>query len=291
MKQIIFDIFVSTWIILLLGYSFKIIYNVTRYFHLAHAISVVFGAYVIYTLSVICCLSFEISIVISVFVPIGIMLLVNEYVYEKLHLVKVENWQIMIASLGVYVIFQNLISVIWGDQYLSFRSWNVAVGYNIYEIYMTEVQLITVFVSIILLGLSDFFFRYSNYGKKLNFVSSNPELSPLLGISKHGVTVIAYILGSSMAAIGGILIAADSDLNPSMGFNWLIYAVVAMIIGGMGKMRYLFLGALLLASGQHLAAYYLDSKWMNAVAYIILIAFLYFRPYGFSGKKVKKVEV
>ena len=51
------------------------------------------------------------------------------------------------------------------------------------------------------------------------------------------------------------------------------------------------LGALLLAAAQHLSAYFFDSKWMNATAYIILVAFLYFRPYGFSGKKLKKTEI
>ena len=80
-------------------------------------------------------------------------------------------------------------------------------------------------------------------------------------------------------------------MTPTMGFNWLLYAVVAMIIGGMGKMRYLVLGAFLLAAAQHLAAYYLDSKWMNATAYIILIVFLYLRPTGFSGKQLKKSSI
>ena len=94
-----------------------------------------------------------------------------------------------------------------------------------------------------------------------------------------------------MAAIAGILIAADIDMTPTMGFDWLMYGVVAMIIGGMGKMRHLVLGALLLAAAQHLSAYFFDSKWMNATAYIILVAFLYFRPYGFSGKKLKKTEI
>ena len=61
--------------------------------------------------------------------------------------------------------------------------------------------------------------------------------------------------------------------------------------GGMGRMRYMVLGALLLATAQHLAAYFLDSKWMNATAYVILIIFLCFRPYGFSGRKLKKTEV
>lgn len=76
-----------------------------------------------------------------------------------------------------------------------------------------------------------------------------------------------------------------------MGFNWLLYAVVAMTIGGMGKMRHLILGSLLLASAQVSVAYFFDSKWMNATAYIILIVFLYFRPYGFSGRKLKKTEI
>ncbi|MFH1320855.1 MAG: hypothetical protein ABII90_09420 [Bacteroidota bacterium] len=50
-------------------------------------------------------------------------------------------------------------------------------------------------------------------------------------------------------------------------------------------------GALLLAAAQHLSAYYIDSKWMDAVAYVILILFLIWKPLGFSGKRLKKVEL
>jgi len=116
-------------------------------------------------------------------------------------------------------------------------------------------------------------------------------MSAILGISKEKVILWCFGLSSGLASIAGILIAADTDITPSMGFNWFLYAIIAMIIGGFGKMRYLFMGALLLATAQHLAAYYLDSKWMNATAYIILIVFLFFKPYGFSGKKLKKAEL
>ena len=76
-----------------------------------------------------------------------------------------------------------------------------------------------------------------------------------------------------------------------MGFNWLLYGVVAMIIGGVGSHWGLVGGALLLATAQHLAAYYIGSQWMDAVAYIILIVFLIARPLGFSGKRLKKIEI
>jgi branched-subunit amino acid ABC-type transport system permease component len=94
-----------------------------------------------------------------------------------------------------------------------------------------------------------------------------------------------------MAGIAGILIAFDTDMTPTMGFSWLLYGVVAMIIGGVGSTWGLLGGALLLATAQHLAAYYIGSQWMDAVAYIILILFLIWKPLGFSGKRLKKVEI
>ena len=116
-------------------------------------------------------------------------------------------------------------------------------------------------------------------------------MSLILGISNDSVMAISLALGSALMACAGVLIAADVDITPTMGFDWLLYGVVAMIIGGVGRMRYMVLGALLLATAQHVSAYFFDSKWMNATAYIILIVFLYFRPYGFSGESIKKTGV
>jgi len=94
-----------------------------------------------------------------------------------------------------------------------------------------------------------------------------------------------------LAAVASILIAFDTDMRPTMGFSWLLYGVVAMIIGGVGSNWGLVGGALLLATAQHLSAYYIGSQWMDAVAYIILILFLIARPLGFSGKRLKKIEI
>lgn len=197
----------------------------------------------------------------------------------------------LIASLGVYVVLQNMVSLIWGDSTLSFRTWPVKEGHQVFGAYITDVQIITIISCVLLTGASWLFLERTSIGNRIKAVSSNPELASILGISKDKAVLWSFALGSGLAACAGILIAADTDMTPTLGFNWLLYGVVAMIIGGMGKLRYLILGALLLATAQHLSAYYLDSKWMNATAYIILIAFLYFRPYGFSGQPLKKAEI
>jgi branched-subunit amino acid ABC-type transport system permease component len=189
------------------------------------------------------------------------------------------------------VILQNIVSIIWSDNTQSFRTWPVKVGHQFLGAYITDVQIITIAVSLGLIFMCWIFFEATNVGQMLKAVSSNPELAGILGISKNIAVIWSFVLSTSLVACSGILIAADTDMTPTMGFNWLLYGVVAMIIGGMGKMRYLLFGALLLATTQHLAAYYLDSKWMNATAYVILIVFLYFRPYGFSGHSIKKTEI
>lgn len=289
--QTFINILISSFLFVLIAFSMRTIYQTLNFFHIAHAVSLTLGAYLTYTFSIKVGFPLWVAVPVAVVGVVGLMLLLNRVVYQPLQQLKVENWQMLIVSLGAYVILQNGISMLWGDSTLSFRTWEVKQGHQFLGAYITDVQIITIAASMLLLLLSGWFMEKTVIGQEIKAVSSNPDLSELLGVSKSKATMWSVVLGSALAACAGILIAADTDMTPTMGFNWLLYAVVAMIIGGMGKVRYLLLGALLLATAQHLAAYYLDSKWMNATAYIILIVFLFFRPYGFSGKRLRKAEI
>jgi branched-subunit amino acid ABC-type transport system permease component len=76
-----------------------------------------------------------------------------------------------------------------------------------------------------------------------------------------------------------------------MGFDLLLYGVVVMVIGGIGSYRGLVAGAFLIATSQHLITFYVDKKWMDTIVYIILILFLIWKPLGFSGLRLKKIEI
>lgn len=291
MSQLLLNTLFSCSLYALLCFSFICVYFTCRFFHIAHAISLTLAAYMVYTASVLWGVSLWLAVPLAIAVVILLMLGINQWVYRPLKRQGLESWQMMIASLGLYVVLQNVISMIWGDRTLSFRTWEIKVGHEFMGAYITDVQIITIVSSVILLLLSYLFMQRTHIGRQIKAVASNPELSRVLGISETKAIAWSVGIGTGLAACAGVLIAADIDMTPTMGFNWLLYGVVAMIIGGMGRMRYLLLGALLLATAQHLSAYYIDSKWMNATAYIILIVFLYFRPYGFSGKQLKKAEI
>ncbi|ATR98509.1 branched-chain amino acid ABC transporter permease [Porphyromonas gingivalis] len=289
--QVISSIVYALSLYIIIAFPFLDIYLAIRFFHVAHAVSLTLAAYMVYTASVLWGVSLWLAVPLAIAVVVLLMLGINQWVYHPLKRQGLESWQMMIASLGLYVVLQNVISMIWGDSTLSFRTWEIKVGHEFIGAYITDVQIITIVSSVILLLLSHLFMERTHIGRQIKAVASNPELSRVLGISETKAIAWSVGIGTGLAACAGILIAADIDMTPTMGFNWFLYGVVAMIIGGMGRMRYLLLGALLLATAQHLSAYYIDSKWMNATAYVILIVFLYFRPYGFSGKQLKKAEI
>lgn len=290
-NQIIVNILLLVSIYALIVVSFHLVYKILSFLTIVHAASLSLAAYMVYTASMLWGISLWLAVPLAIAVVVLLMLGINRWVYRPLKRQGLESWQMMIASLGLYVVLQNVISMIWGDSTPSFRTWEIKVGHEFMEAYITDVQIIAIVGTVILLFLSHLFMQRTHIGRQIKAVASNPELSRVLGISETKAIAWSVGIGTGLAACAGILIAADIDMTPTMGFNWLLYGVVAMIIGGMGRMRYLLLGSLLLATAQHLSAYYIDSKWMNATAYVILIVFLYFRPYGFSGKQLKKAEI
>lgn len=289
--QILLSIILQSFILLLIVLSFSIIYYTTKFFHIAHAAIIVFGAYFTYLFSQQLQMALWLSLLLAIILATVIGIFMEIVLYKPLRKRKAIPLVFLITSLGLYIILQNIISLIWGDDTKSIRTGPVEVGNEFFGAYITDIQIITIVVSIILFAVTLLFIKYTTVGKNMRAVSSNEELSNIFGINSDAVILWSFGIGSALAAIAGILVALDTDMTPTMGFNLLLYGIVAMIIGGVGSITGLIGGAFLLATAQHLGAYYIDSKWMDAIAYIILILFLIWKPLGFSGRRLKKVEI
>ncbi len=289
--QIIANILIASSLYLLLANSFSLLYYPTKFFHIAHAAVISFSAYFVFFFVNKFSIPFPVSVALAIVAATLIGVACEILVYRQMRKRNVPALAYLIASIGLYVVLQNCISLFFGDDTKIINTAEVTVGNQIFGAYITTIQIITVFVSIALFVAVNLFLHYTATGKSIRAVASNPELCNIYGISSNKIILIAFGIGSALAATAGILSAMDTNMTPTFGFNLLLYGVVAMIIGGVGSTRGLIAGALLVATAQHLAAYYIDTKWMDAVTYIILILFLIWKPLGFSGKRLKKVEV
>lgn len=290
-SQLAIYILLTASIYLLIANSVSLIYYPTKFFNLAHAVIITFGAYLTFLFVTQLSLPFTISVIAAITIATCVGLLCEILFYRSMRKRNAPALAYLIASIGLYTVLQNCISLFFGDDTKIIRTGDVTVGNEIFGAYITDIQIITIVVSAVLFVAVNLFLQFTFVGKSIRAVSSNPQLCDIYGINSNRIILIAFGTGSALAAVAGILSAMDTNMTPTFGFNLLLYGVVAMIIGGVGSTRGLVAGALLVATAQHMAAYYIDTKWMDAVTYIILILFLIWKPLGFSGVRLRKVEI
>ncbi len=291
MIQLLTNIILSAAILLLIAMSFNIIYQITKFFHFAHAAIITYGAYFTYLFSQTFGLSHYVSIPLSVLSSCLLGSLMELIIYKPLRKKNSSSLILLLASLGIYSVLQNIISMVFGDDTRSIRTWIVVEGLNVFGARVTPVQIITIATSLILVSLLSGFFFLSKIGKTMRAVANDPELANISGIYSKKVILFSFAIGSSLAGLAGILISLDVDMTPNMGMNYLMMGVVAMIIGGAGKIWGIILGSLLLALAQNIGGWYMNSQWQDAISFVILLIFLLIKPEGFLGKKLKKIVV
>lgn len=273
---------------LLVALSFSVIYYPNKFFHFAHASIIALGAYLSYALKAKLGLGLSIPIAIILCVLIGVAS--NYFIYRPMRKNNAPIWTFLVASIGLYTVIQNAISIFFGDDTKVLLEQEIE-GNNFFGASLTGIQIAIIVTSAFLFAATLFIWHKTKIGREIQAVSQNKNLSMIFGIKSEKIIAYSFVIGSFLAAVAGVLSACDTNMTPTIGFNLLLYGVVAMIIGGVGSIRNLIFGALILAASQELAAYFFEVKWFNAITYIILIGFLVFKPLGFSGNRLRKIEI
>ena len=98
----------------------------------------------------------------------------------------------------------------------------------------------------------------------------------------------AFFLGSALVAVAAALTALDKGLEPTIGVNALLVAVVAMIVGGVGSVSGAALAGLFLGIVENLGIWQIPSEWKSTITFTVLAVFILFRPTGFFGHRVAR---
>ncbi len=290
-NQLLINALIASSIYILVAVSFSLIYQTTRFFHFAHAVVFTSGAYFTYMFYKLFHLPLFLAIPVAVAIAALLGCCMEILIYKPLRRNHASPMVLLLASLGLYIVLQNTISMVFGDDTKSIRSGVVREGLPVLGARITPIQIIIIVISVILIIAVALWLKKSKTGKSMRAVANDAELAKISGIDADMIVLRTFAVGSALAGVAGILVALDVDMTPTMGMNALMMGVVAVIIGGVGSIPGVALGALLLGFAQHLGVWKISSQWQDAIAFIILFVFLLFRPQGFLGRKVKKAEV
>jgi len=291
MMQIFVNIIITSCFYLSLSLASFLAYSTEKYFNIVYAGIIVASIYFTHLFKNILEFNFFISSILSIVLSIIINTLIILFIFQKMKIRRIQPFSFLIASLGIYIILIGLIGYFFGYESIFLSLDKKVSSYSFFNSNISLVQSTSIISSIILFIIICLLYYKTTIGTKIRAISSNPNLSLNFGINSNRISLTVNVIAAFIFSFTGILIGLDTGATPNIGFELVLYGIIVMIISGMGKLRYLVCSSLLLATVQHLAAYFIDTKWMQVIAYVVLILFLVWKPLGFSGKQLKKIEI
>jgi len=152
--------------------------------------------------------------------------------------------------------------------------------------YLGTSDLFIIATSLVVMIALTFFIKFTRMGKAMRATAQNRKMAMLVGVNVDQVISVTFIIGSSLAAVGGVLIAAHvGQINFAIGFLAGIKAFTAAVLGGIGSIPGAVLGGLVLGWAESFATGYISSDYEDVFAFLLLVVILIFRPAGLLGKQ------
>jgi branched-chain amino acid transport system permease protein len=286
----------SFYALIALGYT--LVYGVLLLINFAHGDIFMVGAYIgyfvamfllgAYALQVPLPLPgpavFVITLLVTMVLTAGVGVTLERVAYRPLRRKGAGRLYLVITALMAGLILENGNLALLGASRRSFPELIEKKIYTLGGISFSNIKVLVIVTTIVVFLLLEAIIHRTKFGMAMRAISYDRMAIPLMGIPVDAVIVFTFILGSSCAALAGVLFAtAYPVLEPYMGalIGWK--AFIAAVIGGIGEIRGAILGGLLLGFIEIFAAAVFPSTFRDLIAFGLLLLFLSLKPTGIFG--------
>jgi branched-chain amino acid transport system permease protein len=226
-----------------------------------------------------------ISFIPAIIISIGLAVLVDRLVYKRMRRAGAHFITAFIASIGVAWGLRGFIYIIWGADFHFYSEGLRAMVFLPAGIKLRVDEIFIMLVAWASVAAVYLFLGRTKKGKALRALADNPNLARISGINTEGMLIWAWGIAGLLVAIAGILYGIETQLRPEMGWIFLLPLFAAVILGGKGSITGALAGGLVLGLAQQVSTLFLVPTYKPAVAFIIMILVLIFRPKGIFGRR------
>lgn len=189
----------------------------------------------------------------------------------------------MLAAIGLGFLLRSLISFFAGHDQRTFemplvRAWNFG------GIRILPTDLLIAAIAAACLAVVFVLIYRTSFGRQLRAVADSADLARASGIRAGGLMLCLWLLVGALSSIGGVLLGMKAIVTPEMGWESLIPAFAAMVLGGIGSPVGAVLGALVLCVVQELSVPLLGPSYKLVLSFVVLALVLLLRPAGIMGR-------
>jgi branched-chain amino acid transport system permease protein len=261
-------------ILYFISIGLSLTFGTMRVINFAHTLTYSLGVYMLVTFVGLLKGSFIPAGILAIAAVIPVSYVIERFIIRRLYGESVDYT--FIATFAVTLIGVDSIKWIWGvlPQPMSDPlGVYMTLGSFTFPLY----RIIIVFIAVVLFFALELFFRKSIVGKIVVAALEDEEGVRCLGVSVTKYFSLVFVLGSALAALGGVLYAPISSIHPYMGLSILLLAFAVVIVGGMGNLRGTFISAFTLGMVMSITARYW-SQGAETMVFIVMAIVLIFKP-------------
>jgi branched-subunit amino acid ABC-type transport system permease component len=279
--QLLLNGIIAGSIYALFAVGLTMVYGVFRFINFAHGELIAWGAYLalFFTRSPFS-LPIYFAALPALVITAFIGLAQDRFVFGPLR--HGNRITLLIASIGLSFFLRNAIRLIWGSDLQTYGLMPTR-GIDFAGLSITSAQITMMAAAILFLGILYIILTRTMLGKSLRAVADNMTLAQIMGITIKKVSVAVWVLASFFSAVGGVLLAVDTNLEPMMGLTNLLKAFAAVLLGGAGNVWGALLGGLIIGVAENLSVAFISPGYKDFISFALIILMLLFRPKGIFG--------
>jgi branched-chain amino acid transport system permease protein len=204
------------------------------------------------------------------------------------HTKKVSPVAKQIITLGLIMVILGITPLFFGVDPLTLPRLINAGDLKILGANISYNGLFNIVFGLVLMFVLFYVLQNTKWGLAVRTTASNEYTARLMGVPTKTVTMFAWAIAGVLGVFSGVMVAPMTSVSLNLMDQVQINALIACVLGGFQTFYGPIFAAYLIGISANLLSYYVSSVWGGQILYIVILAFLIFRPHGLFGKKIVK---
>lgn len=277
----------------LVGLGFVVIYRATGVINFAQAGMVVLGAFLVYNATSTWGLPFWLAVLVSMGIGAIIGILLERFILRRM--IGQPVYAVILVTVGLLLLVEPIVTTIWRNPSTNIENpWGLS-KVDIGDVKLLQVDIATVALGAIVLGLFFLFFRYTKYGVAMRATAIDQEAALAQGIEVRRIVALSWAIAGVVAVLAGTMLGSGAGPGVGLGVGIGIIslkALPAVVLGGLDSPLGAVVGGLIIGIAELLTAGYqadvlpfLPRGFAAVMPWVVMLLVLLVRPFGLFGTR------
>jgi branched-chain amino acid transport system permease protein len=271
----------------LVALGLSLVFGVTKLLNVAHGELLMIGGFVSFWAFSL----YGVNPFLTIAISMAILFLLGAFLYKIIFArtvklpeeTKIKNT--LLVAFGLSIILQNLALRFWTADERGISTPFLRQAFTVLGVRFPVVRLANLVIAVFFLIALQLLLKKTYIGKAIRATVQNWEAAYLMGIDIHKVYLLSFAIGAALAAVAGTLVTLNFSIQPNMGLNWTLKALIVMVLGGLGSIPGTFIGGLVLGVTESATSFFISSNYREIAGLVLFLLVLIFRPQGLLGAK------